>query len=102
MLIKMASSKNNNQLFKPGKYRAKLLKPARIETQVTVDNTHILDVKLKSLQGEQKIAPDLAAEFKGQILRAQSLNIDGITSASILTKAVKSVVGEALAKAREH
>lgn len=86
--------------FKPGSYQAKLSKPVHIKTKVTVNRHQITDVRLASYAGEQKIDQDLKNEFKGQILKAQSVNIDGVSSASILTKAVKSVVGQALAQAR--
>lgn len=86
--------------FKPGSYSAKTDTLARIEARVTVDDKKIVDVHLKSQPGEREIEPALEEEFKGQILQAQSLKIDGVSSASILTKAVKTAVGEALADAR--
>ncbi|MGQ5709238.1 hypothetical protein [Lactobacillus sp. PSON] len=86
--------------FMPGSYSAKTDSLAHIEARVVVDDEKIVDVALKSQPGEREIEPALEKEFKGQILKAQSVKIDGIASASILTKAVKTVVGEALAEAR--
>lgn len=88
--------------FKAGSYQAKLSKPVHIKTKVTVDQHKITDVSLATYAGEQKIDHDLENAFRGQILKVQSVNIDGISSASILTKAVKSVVGQALAAARKN
>lgn len=85
--------------FKSGSYSSKLEKPVKLKADVEIKNNQITDVKLFSAKGERKIEPELEAEFKGQIVSAQSVNIDGISSASILTKAVKSVVGNALAQA---
>lgn len=87
--------------FKPGIYEAELSNPARIKTQVTINENGISDIKLHSFKDERPIEPALQEVFKGQIIAAQSVNIDGVSAASSLTKAVKSVVGEALAKARE-
>lgn len=87
--------------LKPGTYEAKIEVPARIKTRVLVDDNGIADVRLHSLKGERPIEPDLAEVYKGQIIKAQSVNIDGVSAASALTKAVKSVVGEALAEARD-
>lgn len=86
--------------FVPGSYSAKTDSLAHIEAKVTVDEDKIVDLHLKSQPGEREIEPELEEEFKGQILQAQSVKIDGVSSASILTKAVKTVVGEALADAR--
>ncbi|KRL90339.1 FMN-binding protein [Lactobacillus kalixensis] len=87
-------------IFKPGYYEAEIDNPARIKTEVKIEDKRIVDVKLYTLKDERPIEPDLAKEFKGQIIDAQSVNIDGVSAASILTKAVKSVVGKALADAR--
>lgn len=91
---------DRDHLFKAGTYRAELSKPIAISAKVTVDNDKIKDVEIRTLDGTQNIEPELKDLFKGQIIKAQSVNIDGITSASILTKSVKSVVGDALADAR--
>lgn len=91
----------HNVHFKDGIYEAEISNPAKIHAKVLVSDDQIVDVALHSLKDEQPIEPSLQDEFKGQIIDAQSVNIDGISSASILTKAVKSVVGEALAEARE-
>lgn len=87
--------------FKPDTYVTKITSPAKIKATVTVDQTQIKDVKLASYDDEREIDPNLEDAFKGQILKAQSVNIDGVSSASVLTKAVKSAVGEALAEARD-
>lgn len=86
--------------FVPGSYSAKTDSLAHIEAEVKVDEEKIVDLHLKSQPGEREIEPALEKEFRGQILQAQSVKIDGVSSASILTKAVKTVVGEALAEAR--
>lgn len=86
--------------FKPGHYEAEIDRPAKIKAEVTVEDEKIVDVKFHTLKDEQPLESDLAAEFRGQILNAQSVNIDGISTASILTKSIKSVVGKALADAR--
>lgn len=88
-------------MFNSGTYEAKIVQPARIYTKVKIDNNRIIDVTLGSLKNERPIEAELADEYKAQIIEAQSVNIDGITGASVLTKAVKSVVGEALAEARK-
>ena len=51
---------------------------------------------------ERLIEPALEKVFRGQILKSQSVAIDGVSSASVLTKAVKTVVGKALADARDN
>lgn len=86
--------------FVPGSYSAKTDSLAHITATVIVNDEKIIDVSLKSQPGEREIEPALEEEFKGQILQAQSVKIDGIASASVLTKAVKTVIGEALAEAR--
>lgn len=86
--------------FIPGSYSAKTDSLARIEATVEVDEERIINVHLKSQPGEREIEPEIENEFKGQILQAQSLKIDGVSSASVLSKAVKTAVGEALAEAR--
>lgn len=98
----MLNQNSTKPIFKTGVYEVELTQPANIKTKVTIKNNQIVDVKLHSLKGEREIEPGLQKVFKGQIIKAQSVNIDGISSASILTKAVKSVVGEALAQAREE
>lgn len=91
----------NKLTFAPDTYIAKISTPAKIQATVIVGQTQIKDVKLTSYDGEREIDDDLEEAFKGQILKAQSANIDGVSSASVLTKAVKSAVGEALAEARD-
>lgn len=88
-------------IFKSKVFEAELEQPARVKAKVEIVQNKIVDVKLHSLKGEQPIEPSLEEEFKGQIINAQSVNINGISSASILTKAVKTAVVEALAEARE-
>lgn len=86
--------------FKPGSYTAELIKPAKIKAKVIVDTDKIKEVRICSAKDERKIEPELEKIFTGQIIDAQSVNIDGVSSASVLTKAIKTVVGEALAEAR--
>lgn len=85
--------------FKPGFYEAKIVKPAKIKARIKVGRHKIEDLCLDSYGGAPQIDPDLKAAYRGQILKAQSVNIDGVSSASILSKAVKSAVGQALAAA---
>lgn len=86
--------------LKNGMFQAKIDQPIKLETQVIVKNSRIIDVKIHTLKDEPAIESALADEFRGQIIKAQSVNIDGISSASVLTKAVKTVVGLALAESR--
>lgn len=85
--------------FKSGSYSSELERPVKLRASVEIKDNQIIDVKISSGEGERNIEPELETEFKGQIISAQSVNIDGISSVSILTKAVKSVVGNALVQA---
>lgn len=83
--------------FKEGNYTAKVDKPLPLQANVSIKNNKISDIQLYDQTG--KIASDVENVYRGQIISHQSVNIDGITSASILNKAVKSAVGGALADA---
>lgn len=85
--------------FRPGCYEAKIIRPAKLKAKIKVSRHQIEDLSLDSYGDEPPIDADLKAAYRGQILKAQSVNIDGVSSASILSKAVKSVVGQALAAA---
>lgn len=85
-------------IFKEGNYMSEVEKPLSVKANVSIKNNKIVDVHLSG----EKIDSELEDAYRGQILDKQSVNIDGVTSASILTKAVKSAVGEALASACEN
>ncbi|RVU71181.1 MULTISPECIES: hypothetical protein [Lactobacillus] len=85
--------------FKPGCYHAKIDNPAKLQVDLKVNTDTILAVNIDTWDGEKHIEQAIKDVFCGQILEKQSVNIDGVSSASILTKGVKSVVGSALADA---
>lgn len=98
--LRMLKDNNNKIIFKTGNFEAELTNPAHIKTTVTIKDNKITDVKIRSLKDEKPIEKALQEEFKGQIINAQSVKIDSVSGATILTKAVKSVVGEVLDEAR--
>ena len=86
-------------IFKSKVFEAELEQPARVKAKVEIAQNKIVDVKLHSLKGEQPIEPSLEEEVKGQIINPQSVILNGTSSESILTKAVKTGVVEALVEA---
>lgn len=88
--------------FIPGEYSAETKDLVHLKAKVKVDRNKIVDVKISSGKDECLIEPALEKVFRGQILKSQSVAIDGVSSASVLTKAVKTVVGKALADARDN
>lgn len=88
----------------PGSYSAEANGMNKVKANITVSQDKIVDVNLE-LPGESKDFGQAAMkELRGQILKAQSTNIDGVSGASLTTKAVKTAVEEALEKAKgtEH
>ena len=83
--------------FKEGNYTSKIDKPVNLQANISIKDNKITDVHLYS--ESRQIDFELEDAYRGQIITNQSVNIDGITSASILNRAVKSVVGGALADA---
>lgn len=91
--------------FVPGEYSAETKDLVHLKAKIAkikVDKNKIVDVKISSGKDERLIEPALEKVFRGQILKSQSVAIDGVSSASVLTKAVKTVVGKALADARDN
>lgn len=87
-------------IFKDGNYVSKIDKPIKLKAHVLIKNSKIANLHLYNDKG--KIDSELEEVFRGQIIDKQSVNIDGVTSASVLTKAVKSAVGNALTDAIEN
>lgn len=83
--------------FKEGNYTSKIEEPVNLQANVSIKDNKITDVRLYS--ESRQIDSELENAYRGQIITNQSVNIDGITSASVLNRAVKSVVGGALADA---
>lgn len=84
--------------FKEGNYSSEIEKPLKLKADVSIKDNKIHDVNLFDHNGK-KIDSDLENAYRGEIISKQSVNIDGVSSASILTKAVKTAVGNALADA---
>lgn len=85
--------------FVPGSYSAEAEGMHKVKVDVTVDKSKIIDLNLH-LEGESKNFSQAATEeLRKQILNAQSVDIDGVSGASLTTNAVKEAVGQALENA---
>lgn len=85
--------------FVPGSYSAEAEGMHKVKVDVTVDKSKIIDLNLH-LEGESKNFGQAATEeLRKQILNAQSVDIDGVSGASLTTNAVKEAIGQALENA---
>lgn len=83
----------------PGSYSAEATGMSKVKVNITVNQDKITDVKLDT-EGESKNFGQAAMkELRGQILEAQSPDIDGVSGASLTTKAVREATKEALEQA---
>lgn len=93
-----------SQKYIPGKYSASAEGMSKVEVSLTVDQDKIREVRI-NVPGESKDFGQAAAkELEKQLLAAQSAEIDGVSGASLTTKAVKIATKEALqdAKGKKH
>ncbi|CCI84941.1 FMN-binding protein [Lactobacillus pasteurii] len=83
----------------PDSYSAHAEGMSTVKANITVDQDKITDLQLE-MPGESKDFGQAAMkELRGQILDAQSTEIDGVSGATLTTNAVKAAVDEALEKA---
>lgn len=83
----------------PGTYSAEAEGMSKIKVDLTVDQEKITDVKIDTPGESKKFGQAANDELRQQILDVQSADIDGVTGASLTTKAVKTATTEALEKA---
>lgn len=83
----------------PGSYSAEATGMSKVKVNLTVDKDKITDVKLDTVGESKDFGQAAMKQLRQQILDAQSSDIDGVTGASLTTKAVKQATQEALEKA---
>lgn len=83
----------------PGSYSAEAEGMSKVRANVTVNEDKITDLQLELPGESKKFGQAAMEELRNQILEAQSTDIDGVTGASLTTKAVKTAVNEALENA---
>lgn len=85
--------------YTPGTYVATANGMFQIKAEVTVDESTVTAVVLDLSNETPGIGQGIGDELAGQILAAQSAEIDGVSGATITTQAVKAAVADCLAQA---
>ncbi len=90
-------------IYTPGTYTAEAQGfSSKVKVTVTVDANAITEVKVDASGETPAIGGAAADKLAGQVMTAQSAEIDGASGASMTTKAVKTAVADCLAQAGGH
>lgn len=93
------AAESQTAVFTPGTYTAQAQGIGSVTATVTFDETSITNIEL-DLSGE---TPDIGGAAKDQlifqIMEAQGVQIDGVSGATVTTKAVQKAVSDCIAKA---
>ncbi len=87
-------------IYTPGTYTATATGMGEVTVTMTFDETSITDVVLDVSSETPDIGQAAADELKQMILDAQSAEIDGVSGASITTKAVRDAAADCIAQAK--
>ena len=99
MLFMAACGKGND--FAPGTYSASAeAMHGDVTVTLTVDESKITSVDITDEEGGQGFAAEAYKTLVKQILDEQSADVDGVSGASVTTKAVKEAAASALAQAQ--
>ena len=98
--LKQARGESASAAMTPGTYTAtRRGSRSDITVQVTVDDSSIKEVKVTEADDSPYVSDAAIEKVPQQIVEAQSLNVDGVTGATITSHAITSAVGDALEQA---
>lgn len=87
--------------FKPGTYTAQQKGMDTVTVTVTFDETKITDVQISGPGETVGIGDKAIEQLPGQILEAQSANVDGVSGATITSSAIRQAVSDCIAQAQQ-
>lgn len=87
-------------LYKPGTYSAKAQGIGEVIVTMTFDVDKITDVVLDVQHETPSVGQAAAARLKAELMSAQSAEIDGVSGASITSKAVHQAAAKCIAQAK--
>ena len=95
-----ALAESTEAIYTPGTYRASAEGyHGAVTVNVTFDATHITDIQIDASGETEAVGGAAASRLQEQVLSAQSSAIDGVTGATMTSKAVKAAVAECIKQA---
>ncbi len=94
-----AASSGNAGIYTPGTYTATETGMGTVTVTMTFSDSAITEVKVDTSKETIDVAVNSAEEFKEALMAAQSAEIDGVSGASITSKAVKKAAASCIEQA---
>ena len=94
-----SAASGNAGIYTPGTYTATETGMGTVTVTMTFSDSAITEVKVDTSKETIDVAVNSAEEFKEALMAAQSAEIDGVSGASITSKAVKKAVASCIEQA---